>query len=277
MEHHIILSVHPLADWKLRVRFLEGVTKEYSCKPLFLGSPLFSQLAADEDTFQSLIPKTDGIGVYWNDYLGISAADLWDAGSSLRTAMDGLVAENDVSKYWWGCNEKQRVAAIQAGTLVKEVDFISIGGKHLFLFSAIQRVFGPMNGIRCARHSLRIGEKIWWVDREKKRQGVLEIEASGPKAFIVSDGEGLYRVQNKEIGTFLFFTPQLPIQRPVSDVKKTNLCNACFRQKTGECSWLKKKESCDEYIPAVQLSKEKIASWPKVMDATVIKMGGHPH
>jgi hypothetical protein len=274
---HIILSIHPLADWKLRVRFLEGVTKEYSCKPLFLGSPLFSQLAADEEAFQRLAPKTNGTCVYWNDYLGITAADIWDGGTVLHTAMDGLVKESDVSRFWWGRNEKQRAAAIQAGELIEEVDFITIGGKRLFLFSAIQRVFGPMNGIRFARHSLRIGEKIWWVDREKKRQGVLEVEASGPKAFIVSDGEGLYRVQNNELGTFLFFTPQLPIQQPGSSVKKTNLCDTCFRQRTGECSWLKKKESCDEYIPAVQLSKEKIAAWPKVMDATVIKMGGHPH
>lgn len=274
---HIIISVYPLADWKLRVRFLEGVTKEYSCKPLFLGSPLFSQLASDEEAFQRLAPKTNGTCVYWNDYLGISAADIWEDGSTLRTAMDGLVAENDVSKYWWGCNAKQRAAAIQAGDLVEEVDYISIGGKHLYLVSSIQRVFGEMDGIKYKRPSLRIGEKIWWIDKEKARQGILEIEASGPKAVVVSDGESLYRVQNKEIGTFLFFTPQLPIQRPAINKRKENLCNTCFRQKKGECSWLNKKETCDEYIPAVQLSKEKIESWPKVMDATVIKMGGHPH
>lgn len=273
---HIILSVHPLADWKLRVRFLEGVTKEYSCKPLFLGSPLFSQLASDEESFRRLAPKTNGTGVYWNDYLGISAADIWEDGSTLRTAMDGLVAENDVSKYWWGCNAKQRTAAIRAGDLVEEVDYISIGGKHLYLVSSIQRMFGEANGIKSCHPSLRIGEKIWWVNRERTRQGILEIEASGPKAFIVSDGESLYRVQNKEIGTFLFFTPQLPIRRPEISRRKENLCDSCFRQKTGECSWLKKKETCDEYVPAVQLSKEKIAAWPKVMDATTIRMGGHP-
>ena len=75
---HIILSVHTSTNWKLRVRFLEGVTKEYSCKPLFLHSPLFSQLAANEESFTCLPPKTDGSCAYWNDYLGISADDIWD-------------------------------------------------------------------------------------------------------------------------------------------------------------------------------------------------------
>lgn len=77
-----VSSVRPLANKRLLVRFENGVTKIYDCKPL-LKNEAFAPLSNDP-LFRSVRADPHGHGVVWSDDLDLAESDLW---------LNGRVAE----------------------------------------------------------------------------------------------------------------------------------------------------------------------------------------
>lgn len=73
---HKIKNVSPLPDYKLSVRFSEGVTKIYDAKPLFSKIPAF-KLLEDDNIFGGVYVDVGGYGIVWNDELDLSCDELW--------------------------------------------------------------------------------------------------------------------------------------------------------------------------------------------------------
>lgn len=77
---HKIKNVTALPEYKLRVRFTEGITKIYDVKPLFKKIPIFADLKNRNCDFCRVFVDVGGYGVVWNDYLDISCDELWENG-----------------------------------------------------------------------------------------------------------------------------------------------------------------------------------------------------
>jgi len=75
-----IESVTPLDDFKLRVKFANGVEKIYDCRPL-LAKPPFTLLQSPA-LFRAVKVDSGGYGISWNDDLDLSEAELWRHGVS---------------------------------------------------------------------------------------------------------------------------------------------------------------------------------------------------
>lgn len=70
-----IKAAKPLADWKLRVEFENGVAKVYDCTPLLDKEP-FRPLR-DEGLFRSVRVDEHGYGIIWNDEIDLAESELW--------------------------------------------------------------------------------------------------------------------------------------------------------------------------------------------------------
>lgn len=70
-----IRSVTPLEDYQLRITFRNDVTKIYDCSDV-LNEPAFSALR-DKAVFRSVHVDHGGYGVFWNDDIDLSEAELW--------------------------------------------------------------------------------------------------------------------------------------------------------------------------------------------------------
>ena len=76
MEAPKILSVQPLDDKKLLVKFANGVDKIYNCQPLIEKFEPFQPLE-NEVFFKQVKVDAGGYGVSWNDKVDLSEYELW--------------------------------------------------------------------------------------------------------------------------------------------------------------------------------------------------------
>ncbi len=84
MEIPQILTVRPLEDKKLLVKFRNGVEKIYDCEQI-LQLEAF-QLLHYEAFFQAVQVDPGGYGVSWNDDVDLSEYELWTNGIELVLA-----------------------------------------------------------------------------------------------------------------------------------------------------------------------------------------------
>lgn len=143
---HKIKSVSALLDYKLSVRFCEGVTKIYDVRPLFEQMPAFVTLKNDE-LFSSVAVDVGGYGVVWNDDLDISCDELWENGTRVNTPFDGLMALSDATSLW-GLNESTLRKAIAYGKLVDGVDVYKFGKQWVVSAEAMKREYGVADGVQ---------------------------------------------------------------------------------------------------------------------------------
>lgn len=143
---HKIKSVSALPDYKLSVRFCEGVTKIYDVRPLLEQLPAFVTLKNDE-LFSSVAVDVGGYGVVWNDDLDISCDELWENGTRVNTPFDGLMALSDATSLW-GLNESTLRKAIAYGKLVDGVDVYKFGKQWVVSTEAMKREYGVADGVQ---------------------------------------------------------------------------------------------------------------------------------
>lgn len=143
---HKIKSVSALPDYKLSIRFCQGVTKIYDVRPLFEQLPAFVTLKNDE-LFSSVAVDVGGYGVVWNDDLDISCDELWENGTRVNTPFDGLMALSDATSLW-GLNESTLRKAIAYGKLVDGVDVYKFGKQWVVSAEAMKREYGVADGVQ---------------------------------------------------------------------------------------------------------------------------------
>ena len=135
---HKISHVAALSDYTLRVRFAEGVTKQYDVKRLFEKYPQFE---ISEEEFSCVSVDAGGYGVVWNDELDISCDELWYNGTVVKTPFDGILAMSEATKLW-GLNESTLRKAINYNKLVDGVDVCKYGKQWVIAADAMRRVYG---------------------------------------------------------------------------------------------------------------------------------------
>jgi hypothetical protein len=77
-----IKEVKPLEGYRLQVSFRNGVTKIYDCSAL-LALPAFF-LLQDKAFFRAVQVDQGGYGIFWNDELDLSEAELWLNGEAVE-------------------------------------------------------------------------------------------------------------------------------------------------------------------------------------------------
>ena len=87
---HKIKSVSALPEYKLSVKFSEGITKIYDVKPLFEEIPIFAELERHSELFASVSVDVGGYGIVWNDKLDLSSDDLWKNGNDEKKLIEEL-------------------------------------------------------------------------------------------------------------------------------------------------------------------------------------------
>ncbi len=83
MSAPTIQSVTPLVDRHLRVKFVNGVERDYDCNQL-LHLEMF-QFLRDEALFKTVTVDPSGYGVSWNDDADLSEYELWVNGKELTS------------------------------------------------------------------------------------------------------------------------------------------------------------------------------------------------
>jgi hypothetical protein len=76
MDTPKVLSVQPLDDKKLLVKFVNGIEKIYDCKPLIEKFEPFKALENDV-FFKQVKVDAGGYGISWNDKVDLSESELW--------------------------------------------------------------------------------------------------------------------------------------------------------------------------------------------------------
>lgn len=69
------IKVEPLDNKQLRVKFDNGTVKIYDCKPL-LYDDVFAPLK-EQAFFKNVRVDPAGYGIFWNDEIDLSEAELW--------------------------------------------------------------------------------------------------------------------------------------------------------------------------------------------------------
>ena len=85
MDTPRILSVQPLEDRKLLIKFVNGIEKIYDCKPLIEKIEAFKALD-DEVFFKQVKTDSGGYGISWNDKVDLSEYELWTNAVEVITA-----------------------------------------------------------------------------------------------------------------------------------------------------------------------------------------------
>ena len=85
MDTPKILSVQPLEDKKLLVKFANGIEKNYDCKPLIKKFEPFKALE-NEVFFKQVHVDGGGYGILWNDKVDLSEYELWTNAVEVVTA-----------------------------------------------------------------------------------------------------------------------------------------------------------------------------------------------
>ncbi len=138
---HKIKSVKALPGYRLSVRFVEGVTKIYDVKPLFLKWEVFRALEKDPLLFLEAEVDAGGYGIVWNDDLDLSCDELFENGETQKTPFDGLIAFTDATLLW-GLNESTLRKAIAYGKIVEGVDACKFGKQWVISSEAMIREYG---------------------------------------------------------------------------------------------------------------------------------------
>ena len=138
---HKIKNVTALPDFRLSVRFCEGVTKLYDVTPLFTKWKMFSVLKDKPEVFATVEVDVGGYGVIWADDLDISCDELWENGVAVETPFDGLMAFSDATELW-GLNESTLRKAIAYGKLINGVDVCKFGKQWIVSMDAMRREYG---------------------------------------------------------------------------------------------------------------------------------------
>ena len=138
---HKIKNVTALPDFRLSVRFCEGVTKLYDVTPLFTKWEMFSVLKDKPEVFATVEVDVGGYGVIWADDLDISCDELWENGVAVETPFDGLMAFSDATELW-GLNESTLRKAIAYGKLINGVDVCKFGKQWVVSMEAMIREYG---------------------------------------------------------------------------------------------------------------------------------------
>jgi len=76
MDTPKILSVQPMEDKKLLVKFVNGVEKIYDCKPLMEKFEPFKVLE-NQVFFKQVTVDGGGYGISWDDKVDLSEYELW--------------------------------------------------------------------------------------------------------------------------------------------------------------------------------------------------------
>ena len=80
-----ILSVQPLENKKLLIKFTPGVEKVYDCKPLMEKIGPFKALE-NEGFFKLVKVDVGGYGISWDDMVDLSEYELWTNAVEVVTA-----------------------------------------------------------------------------------------------------------------------------------------------------------------------------------------------
>lgn len=137
---HKIKSVSALPEFRLSVRFSEGITKIYDMNPLFERVSVFSDLK-DPHLFSEVSVDVGGLGIVWNDALDLSCDELWENGVQTETPFDDLMAFSDASELW-RLNESTLRKAIRYGKLTEGVDVCKFGKQWVVSMAAMRREYG---------------------------------------------------------------------------------------------------------------------------------------
>ena len=138
---HKVKEVNALPEYKISVRFAEGITKIYDVEPLFEKYNFFMPLRDNFELFSSVMVDQGGYGVIWNDDIDISCDELWTNGENINTPFDGLMAFSDAT-FLWNLNESTLRKAITYGKLVNGVDVCKFGKQWVVSMSAMKREYG---------------------------------------------------------------------------------------------------------------------------------------
>ena len=138
---HKVKEVNALLEYKISIRFAEGITKIYNVAPLFEKYNFFMPLKDDIELFSSVMVDQGGYGVIWNDDIDISCDELWANGETVDTPFDGLMAFSDAT-FLWNLNESTLRKAITYGKLVNGVDVCKFGKQWVVSMSAMKREYG---------------------------------------------------------------------------------------------------------------------------------------
>ena len=137
---HKIKSVSALPEFRLSVRFSEGITKIYDMNSLFERVSVFSELK-DPHLFSEVSVDVGGHGIVWNDALDLSCDELWENGVQTETPFDDLMAFSDASELW-RLNESTLRKAIRYGKLTEGVDVCKFGKQWVVSMAAMRREYG---------------------------------------------------------------------------------------------------------------------------------------
>jgi hypothetical protein len=85
MDTPKILSVQPLENKKLLIRFANDVEKIYDCKPLMKNFEPFKVLE-NEVFFKQVKVDGGGYGISWDDKVDLSEYELWTNSIEVVTA-----------------------------------------------------------------------------------------------------------------------------------------------------------------------------------------------
>ena len=138
---HKIKTVTPLPDFRLSVKFCEGMTKIYDMKPLFDKLPAFKYFLDNEHEFYNVTVDMGGYGIVWNDELDLSCDELWEKGVKVETCFDGLMALSEATELW-GLSESALRKAISYGKLINGVDVCKFGKQWVVSSNAMIREYG---------------------------------------------------------------------------------------------------------------------------------------
>ena len=82
-----VVSVKPLDNCKLFVRFNNRIEKEYDAKNLFEELDYLTKLEHNKQLFDSVKVDVKGHAIYWNEDLDIPAYELWENGVMIVDAV----------------------------------------------------------------------------------------------------------------------------------------------------------------------------------------------
>ena len=133
---HKVKTVNVISDYRLSVRFAEGVTKIYDLKPLFEKWPVFRNLRNDKTLLYCVEVDKGGYGIIWNDDIDLSSDELFENGETVETPFDNLMAFTDATELW-GLNESTLRKAISYGKLVTGIDACKYGKQWVISTAAM--------------------------------------------------------------------------------------------------------------------------------------------
>jgi len=137
---HKVLMVKALPEYRLIVRFAEGVTKEYDCKPLFNEIDAFKKFLDSPEEFTDVKVDVGGYGIVWDDETDLSCDEIYDNGKIIKTKFDGLISFSEATKIW-KLNESTLRKAVTYGKLREGIDAYQFGKQWIVTIDAMEREY----------------------------------------------------------------------------------------------------------------------------------------